>query len=303
MSWLFFLDESGHDHRTMPYEVRGGIAIRASALWSFITSVQAMEQAHFGCLLRHVGSEIKGSKLLQPERFRWAAQDGPIDSQSRRKRALNFLNSAPAGKIPRRAEFTAFGQACLSFCGSLLDAMAGYNIKLFAAMVPPVSNPHPESRPALRKDIDRLLAEFARFIVEQGDIDSRQETGLLVIDRSERTIDRQFALALEDHSTNTGRGWVNAQYVPPAPFFVDSDMVLGVQVADICIYVLNWAFRLPSMTHPIREELLPLAEKLKACMWTRFADVDGETRRYSSVFFEENPYPSRDGWLFNRDQK
>lgn len=26
MSWLLFLDESGHDHKQIPYEVRGGIA-------------------------------------------------------------------------------------------------------------------------------------------------------------------------------------------------------------------------------------------------------------------------------------
>ena len=28
MAWLLFLDESGHDHKQMPYEVRGGIALR-----------------------------------------------------------------------------------------------------------------------------------------------------------------------------------------------------------------------------------------------------------------------------------
>lgn len=32
MSWFLFLDESGHDHKTMPYEVRGGIALHAGAL-------------------------------------------------------------------------------------------------------------------------------------------------------------------------------------------------------------------------------------------------------------------------------
>ena len=30
MSWLLFLDESGHDHRHMPYEVRGGVALHVS---------------------------------------------------------------------------------------------------------------------------------------------------------------------------------------------------------------------------------------------------------------------------------
>jgi len=29
MAWLLFLDESGHDHKQMPYEVRGGVALHA----------------------------------------------------------------------------------------------------------------------------------------------------------------------------------------------------------------------------------------------------------------------------------
>lgn len=28
MSWLLLLDDSNHDHKTYPYEVRGGVAIR-----------------------------------------------------------------------------------------------------------------------------------------------------------------------------------------------------------------------------------------------------------------------------------
>jgi len=40
MSWLLFLDESGHDHKTTPYEVRGGVAIHAGELWPFVRAVQ-----------------------------------------------------------------------------------------------------------------------------------------------------------------------------------------------------------------------------------------------------------------------
>ena len=36
MSWLLFLDESGHDHKQLPYEVRGGIALHARQLWPFV---------------------------------------------------------------------------------------------------------------------------------------------------------------------------------------------------------------------------------------------------------------------------
>jgi hypothetical protein len=61
MSWLLFLDESGHDHRNTPYEVRGGFAVQASKLWPLIRAVRTLEQSTFGTYLNHYGSEIKGS--------------------------------------------------------------------------------------------------------------------------------------------------------------------------------------------------------------------------------------------------
>jgi hypothetical protein len=109
MSWLLFLDESGHEHRNTPYEVRGGFAIHASKLWPFIQAVRSLEQATFGAYLHEFGSEIKGSKLLKRERFQWEKQGAKFDESARRKHALNFLNSTRQGRAPRRDEFTAFG--------------------------------------------------------------------------------------------------------------------------------------------------------------------------------------------------
>jgi hypothetical protein len=63
MSWLLFMDESGHDHKQMPYEVRGGVAIHASRLWPFIQSVQRMELDCFGAALTLYKKELKGSTL------------------------------------------------------------------------------------------------------------------------------------------------------------------------------------------------------------------------------------------------
>lgn len=48
MSYLLFMDESGHDHRNLPYEVRGGVAFHAKRLWPFIQALQAAEVAAFG---------------------------------------------------------------------------------------------------------------------------------------------------------------------------------------------------------------------------------------------------------------
>jgi hypothetical protein len=74
MAWLLFLDESGHDHQQMPYEVRGGIAIQDSQLWPFTRAVQRLEHAAFGCSLHDFQKELKGSNLLDRKRFRFANQ-------------------------------------------------------------------------------------------------------------------------------------------------------------------------------------------------------------------------------------
>jgi hypothetical protein len=58
------MDESGHDHKTMPYEVHGGVAIHAGRLWPFIKNLQALEVSCFGSELRSFKKEFKGCKLL-----------------------------------------------------------------------------------------------------------------------------------------------------------------------------------------------------------------------------------------------
>ena len=113
MSLLLCLDESGHDHRNMPYEVHGGIALHAKKLWPFVQALMTLEQACFGDRLSRFKKEIKGSHLLDKDRFKWAAQGGLIEDTLRRKNSLGFLNKGLNKQVPTRDEFTAYGQACL----------------------------------------------------------------------------------------------------------------------------------------------------------------------------------------------
>lgn len=69
MSWLLFLDESGTDHSHSPYEVRGGVAIHASQIWPLVQRLQSAELEAFGTNLREYRKELKGSKLLDKDRF------------------------------------------------------------------------------------------------------------------------------------------------------------------------------------------------------------------------------------------
>ena len=82
MSWLLFLDESGHDHKQLPYEVRGGIALQDSQLWPFVQAMQRLELDCFGGQLHQFRKELKGSTLLDRKRFKFARQAEPMAAEA-----------------------------------------------------------------------------------------------------------------------------------------------------------------------------------------------------------------------------
>lgn len=226
MSWLLFLDESGHDHKQMPYEIHGGFAIHAAKLWPFISAVRTLEQSTFGGYLHLYGSELKGCKLLAKDRFRWAAQAPNMGAPERRKQALKFLNSGAQKRVPRRDEFTAYGQACLAMAEGVIQLLKSHDAQLFAAAIPcDVEPTAPPPEDLLRKDLVFLLERFFYFL------ESRQETGLLVMDGSDKQADRKLVRRIEWYFTGTMVGRQRTQWIVPVPLFVESDMAYGVQVA------------------------------------------------------------------------
>ncbi len=135
MSYLLFLDESGHDHKAMPCEVRG-IALHASELWSFVQEMQRLEPASFGSALHRFRTELKGSTLLDKDRFKWAVQDAPMTDEVRRKNCRGFLRNGLEKKSPLRTEFTAHGQACLEMATGNFELLRRHRACLFAAAIP-----------------------------------------------------------------------------------------------------------------------------------------------------------------------
>jgi len=241
MSFLLFIDESGHDHKNAPYEVRGGVAMHAAKLWPFVQAMKNLEQSAFGGALHQYRSEIKGHKLLDKDRFKWAAQDAQLDDTARRKHALGFLNKGVEKKPPTRIEFTAYGQACLMMARGIFDLLRAHQAKLFAVAIPrDVAKPATfEAEQYLRKDHVFLLEHYFYFLEWQN------ETGLIVMDETEKTEDRRFVQRLERYFTYTQTGRYRRARIVPSPFFVSSDMTYPVQAADVCIYCVNYGFRLP----------------------------------------------------------
>ncbi len=248
------MDESGHDHRSMPYEVRGGVALHASRVWPFVQKLRALEQEAFGGSLHEFATEIKGSKLLDKDRFRWAVQETEaLPDVVRRNHAKAFLTKKLTKEVPSRSEFTAYGQASLLLARSIFRLLEEERAVLFASAVPrstikPPTSHNPED---LRKDIVFLLERYTYFLME------KEETGLLIMDETEHTDDRRQISRLNKYFSLTAVGRERARHIVPTPLFVASDMTYPVQAADVCIYCINWGFRLPErgMDAPVRKEI------------------------------------------------
>lgn len=289
MSILLFLDESGHDHKNAPYEVRGGIALPAERLWPFVRAVKRLEESCFGDHLYRYKTEIKGHRLLDKHRFKWANQEPTLDDLARRKHAIGFLNKGVRKQAPTRLEFTAYGQACIEMVRGVFETLRTHQARLFAVAIPrSVEKPSSfEAEEYLRKDYVFLLERFFYFLEE------KKETGLLVMDQTDQTEDRRFVRRLERYFTLTQPGRHRTARIVPSPFFVSSDMAYPVQVADVCIYCVNHAFRLPAlgMDAPVRPEVQAEAlYHLRNLQWTGQGYRDGKVYDSYGIAFVPNPY-------------
>jgi hypothetical protein len=294
MSCLLFLDESGHDHRNLPYEVHGGFALHAKKLWPFVKALTTLEQAAFGDSLHRFQKEIKGSKLLDKDRFKFAAQGATMEDVARRKHSLGFLHKGLRNLPPTREEFTAYGQACLAMVRGIFDLLEQHEARIFATIIPR-RLPVPEKLPAglppeevLRKDLVFLLERYFYML------EHRNETGLLVMDETEKMQDRRFVRRLEWYFKEMHTGRYRSVRIVPSPFFVASDMAYPVQVADVIIYAINVGLRLPGMTESVREEVAtefgPLISRLQ---WSGDGYRDNIPFKTQGIVYVPDPYTAR----------
>ncbi|WP_237229073.1 DUF3800 domain-containing protein [Rubinisphaera sp. JC750] len=289
MSWLLFLDESGHDHKQMPYEVRGGVALQDSQLWPFVQAMQRLELDCFGGQLHLYRKELKGSTLLDRKRFKFANQAPAMPPDARRKHSRGFLTKGLEKKTPTRDEFTAYGQACLEMARGTFQLLRDHQAVLFASVIPASVKKPDQSHieEYLRKDHVFLQERFFYFL------EAQRQHGLLVMDEIEKSADRKFVRQIEAYFTRTATGRHRTAWIVPTPFFVSSDMTYPVQAADLCIYCLNWGFRLPSlgMNAPVREEIGDeFGPWLNQLQFSGEGEKDGRVFSCWGVVYVQNPY-------------
>ena len=292
MSYLLFLDESGHDHRTMPYEVRGGLALHASKLWSFVQDMRRLELASYGTELHQFRTELKGCKLLDKDRFKWADQGPQMPEEERRRHCRGFLTKGLEKKKPNRMEFTAYGQASLEMATGIFELLGQHGACLFASAIPrSVRKPATfAAEEYLRKDQVFLLERYFYFLEKE------EQHGLLVMDETGKAEDRRFVRRLESYFRRTQVGRNRSTWIVPAPFFVSSDMTYPVQAADLAIYCVNWGFRLPKrgMNASVRPEIAArYGRRLHQLQFRGQVDRNGTVFDSFGIVFVPDPYTAR----------
>lgn len=292
MTWLLFMDESGHDHKVMPLEVRGGVAIHVSKLWDFVRSWHRLELDAYGVPLSDFKKEIKGEKLLDKDRYRWSTQSGRLGEAERRKGARSFLTKGLQKQTPSSTEFLAYGQACLEMARGIFELLQGYNARLFACAIPRGTQPPEnfEQVDYLRKDQVFLFERFFYFL------EAQKDHGLLILDETEKFEDRRFLSRLEKYFTVTSPGRQRTAWIVPSPLFVSSDMSVGVQAADVCLYCLNWGFRLPQWqaVEPVRPEIeCDFRPQLDRLQWQGDGYRHGKVFHSYGIVFVPDPYDAR----------
>ncbi len=188
----------------------------------------------------------------------------------RARLARAFLDRGRNREPPRRAEFTGYGQACLAYVEEMLGLCDTYGLKVFATIVdrnaPMTANPE-----ALRRDMSFLFERYYYYLEDIGSgCGAKQDpgaVGLIVFDELERVQCRRVIGNIEGYFLKTQKGQERSRLIIPEPFFVHSDLTTGVQVADIVIYVIGWAYRYGAMTGPVRPELEGYCRQIRELLY------------------------------------
>ena len=285
------MDESGHDHKNMNYEVRGGVSIATVNVFNLLKDIQCSEEKIFGCKLSEFKTEIKGSKLLGKERFKWAAQGPTLSDEERQKGCRRFLTAHLEHRSPTRQDFTAFGQASLKMADAIISLLVKYKAKIFACLIEKgIKKPEDfEFEDYLRKDHVSLMEIFASFLEKQ------REDGLLIMDQCEKEYDKKFKRQLTNYFSKTISGQKHANWIVPEPLFIESDINYLIQVADVCIYIINTGYRKShGMTAAARKEIQDRYEnKIQKLQYTNNKVINGKKVRIESIKLHKKPYQTK----------
>lgn len=260
MSYLLFMDESGHDRMESPYEVLAGVCVHDRDLWNLICQVQDAEEFFFGQRITSGMMELKAKKLLNRKVFRLALQAAPLIEGERRIFAKRCLDNGVANKGAANGggishkELTALAQAKLAYVKRVLELCIQYRVRAFASIVDCKADR--STGDYLRKDYSYLFERYFTFLEKVSDSD----LGLVVFDELERSQCHILIDQMRRYFRQTNKGILRASRIIPEPFFVHSHLTTAIQLADLVAYIVSWGVRISKMNEPARPELKEIVE-------------------------------------------
>jgi hypothetical protein len=254
VAWLFFVDESGQDHRQSPYEVLATVGVRDADLWNLICAVHDLEIHAFGRRYSGGDRELKARILLKTKVFRQRDRGPVYDAEERTRRAKAALDNGDGASTE---DLAALAQAKLWFVDEVLKACARFRCVVFASVVVPGA-PTPGNS-FLRKDYAFLFERIYAFLERQ----QASEQGIVVFDELERSRSHVLVGQMQQYFLETGNGRLRSGRIVPEPFFVHSDLTTGVQLADLAAYLISWNVRIARLALGARSELDPFGEQIR----------------------------------------
>ena len=248
MAWFLFIDESGHDRSTSPYEVLAGVAIQDQAVREVIDQLHKAEIRSFGRRYSDGPRELKGKVLLKKKVYRHRALNVEVDAADIPTLARAALDD---GARADARMLKALAIAKLNYVASVFEICARLGCRAFARARPTASG-------GLRKDYAYLFERFFYFLEDS----TVEEQGIVVFDELEKSQSHLLIDQMHQYFAATEVGRQRSNRIIPEPFFVHSDLTTGVQIADLVAYVISWGFRTPQMTKPSRAELSQLSNQV-----------------------------------------
>ncbi len=279
MSYFLFVDESGHDRKLSPAEVLGGFAIRDGALWPFIQAVFELQTELFGVTYPEINAarrklrpaaprdatpvedleilEIKGENFLNRRVFKkagWFPSFAPAE-----RRTLSEFCLRRGSEADKKA-LSALAQAKLEYVKRLFELCHKFRGQCLGIIVP-VDAHGDRKTEVLRKDYAYLFERFFYFV----DSKPIEHAGIIVFDELDKSASHILLGQMQAYYKNYQIGRERAERLVPEPFFVHSDLTIGIQVADLIAYILSWGhgFHRHEIVPKARPELASFATQIE----------------------------------------
>ena len=159
MSWLLFIDESGHDRSASPYEVLAGVAIQDRTVREVIAKLHEAETRWFGRRYSDGRRELKGKVLLKRKVFRHQALNAEVDAVDIPALARAALDDGASADVQM---LKALALAKVNYVASVFEICAQLGCRAFASIVE--TDAQPTAGDGLRKDYAYLFERFFYFL-------------------------------------------------------------------------------------------------------------------------------------------